>query len=93
VVIVREEMCRVLKYHAWKARDWRSKAQLRTEYNGKALGSRIRRGLLAYAERQACMWEDLAHKFVGEWWVFASENRMRSPDWPTEFLPCTGSFT
>lgn len=81
LVIVEEEMRRVLQYHLWKASEWRSKA-------GKRIGmeTKIKQGLMAYAEEQAVVWESLGKKFADRWWDVMSANGLKT-DWDPCFFP------
>ncbi len=62
VLLLREEMRRVLRYLAWQADWWRERAQLRTDWSA-AVGA----GAHAYAMKQADWHERLAAHFRQKW--------------------------
>lgn len=58
-----EEMCRVLEYCHWKAAWWRSQADRR----GTLVPLPVLRGLRAYADKQAAVWEGVACRLASYW--------------------------
>jgi hypothetical protein len=62
-LIVQEEMRRVLSYHEWRAKWWRTRAQLRKGL----VHEDIFHGVVAYAEKQAHVCEQLARRCAIYW--------------------------
>ncbi|KAK7008533.1 CxC2 domain-containing protein [Favolaschia claudopus] len=62
VMLLREEMRRVLRYLAWQARWWREREALRTDLFAEAAA-----GIKAYALKQAAWHERLAEFFRTKW--------------------------
>lgn len=77
VLLVQEEMRRVLEHHLWKGRWWRSQIGNRVEVNDA-----YRLGLQCYAEKQAKLWEKLATKCVRLWRPFLENKGMSIDAWP-----------
>ncbi|KZS93892.1 hypothetical protein SISNIDRAFT_410793, partial [Sistotremastrum niveocremeum HHB9708] len=80
-----EDMRRCLKYHTWKAGWWRERRSLRT-HDGIGAKQRetseaVRAGLLAYAEKQARMWEAMAMRFAGMWQPLLWKGKYSFDDW------------
>ncbi len=71
-----EEMRRVLAYCDWKATWWRSQADLRDTL----VPSPVLRGLRAYADKQAGVWEGLARRSASYWINFVKKCGPL-PDW------------
>ncbi|KLO05066.1 hypothetical protein SCHPADRAFT_794115, partial [Schizopora paradoxa] len=63
VILVKVEMERVLKKLSREALRWRSKAQ----YRLSDVPPRFRRGITAYAEKKATLFESLAQDFANTW--------------------------
>ncbi|KAJ7623835.1 hypothetical protein DFH06DRAFT_1142681 [Mycena polygramma] len=64
VMLLREEMRRVLRYLDWQVRWWRDRAALRTDWSA-AVGA----GAHAYAMKQASWHERLAGHFQTKWGI------------------------
>jgi hypothetical protein len=62
VILVQEEMRRVLEFFAWYANWWKSKAQGWSEST-----EQMREGLIAYAERQASIRLSMHDHFERLW--------------------------
>lgn len=62
VLLIQEEMRRVVMFHEWKAQWWRSQAARRSDVDASVL-----HGLMAYAEKQADFCERLARSCVVTW--------------------------
>ena len=62
VLLVQEEMRRVVMFHEWKAQWWRSQAVRRSDVDASVF-----HGILAYAEKQAHFCECLARSCVASW--------------------------
>jgi hypothetical protein len=75
VVIIQEEMRRVITYHEWKAKWWRSQAARRTDANDTRL-----HGVAAYAQKQAHLSEQLAQR-CATLWLPALKERGIFPEW------------
>jgi hypothetical protein len=86
VVIVQEEMRRVIAYHEWKAQWWRSQVARGSDTDD----SRVH-GVTAYAEKQAHLSEQLAWK-CAERWLPALKERGVSPEWEKRY-PVTAVVT
>lgn len=80
IVLLTEEMRRVLKYFEWKAAWWRSERDRRPQAS-----TAIRDGLAAYAEKQAVTVHKLAKSFAAQWYPTLVANSLPT-DWPSRFL-------
>lgn len=83
VVIIEEEMCRVIAYHEWKAQWWRSQVARRSDTDKSRL-----HGVDAYAEKQAHLSERLAWKYA-EHWLPALKKRGLTPEWEERYRVAT----
>jgi hypothetical protein len=79
VVIVQEEMRRVIAYHEWRARWWRSQAARRSDVDDSLL-----HGVAAYAEKQAHFSEQLAWQCAAYWLPVLKEKGF-SPEWEERY--------
>jgi hypothetical protein len=61
VLLLREEMCRVIEFLRWKAEWWLSRA------NHKSADKGMAEGLHAYAQKQALIQKNLSHRFQSIW--------------------------
>ncbi|THH17670.1 hypothetical protein EUX98_g9084 [Antrodiella citrinella] len=64
VILLREEMRRVVAFMEWKALSWRNEIGMRTDVS-LSLAS----GLGAYANKQAAVYDKLVLQFVQEWYL------------------------
>lgn len=62
VLIIQEEMRRVIMFHEWKAQWWRHQAGRRSDAEGSVI-----HGVVAYAEKQAQLCECLAQSCITTW--------------------------
>ncbi|KAJ7490102.1 hypothetical protein B0H11DRAFT_1719907 [Mycena galericulata] len=62
VLLLREEMRRVLRYLAWQVEWWRERITVRPDASPE-----LRAGLAAYAAHQALVYEELATYFQADW--------------------------
>jgi hypothetical protein len=62
VLLLREEMRRVLRYLDWEAETWKQRASVRENESLE-----LRQGLSAYALRHKAQYRDLATFFKAEW--------------------------
>jgi hypothetical protein len=83
VIIVQEEMRRVIAYHEWKALWWRSQVARRSDTDNSAL-----HGVDAYAEKQAHLSEQLAWR-CAEQWLPALKAQGVSPEWEDRYHVAT----
>ncbi|KAN0109323.1 hypothetical protein V8E52_009414 [Russula decolorans] len=79
VVIIQEEMRRVIAYHEWKAQWWRSQAARHSDTDNVRL-----HGVTAYAKKQAHLSEQLAWQ-CAEYWLPALKERGVSPEWEERY--------
>jgi hypothetical protein len=83
VILVREEMRRVIQYFDWKANWWVSQADCRTE---ASLG--LKQGLHAYAYKQAIMYRRMAVAYALRWHpIFIRKGIV--VDWLPQYIPAT----
>jgi hypothetical protein len=75
VLLVEEEMRRVILYHNWHGQWWRSRGACRSDVD-----SPILHGVAAYAEKQAHLSEQLAHS-CAVYWLPTFKSKDMSPDW------------
>ena len=81
VILLQEEMRRVVQFLEWRSRDWLAKANLRT---GTAT-SAVCAGLSAYANKQGSVFGGLAVRF-SQRWRSALISLSLPHAWATEFL-------
>jgi hypothetical protein len=81
VKLLREEMRRVIEYFSWKAQWWRVQGPRRTDADGY-----ICNGAVAYAAKQAAMFENMAKSFVEDWYPYVMSKGFFVP-WPDKYLP------
>jgi hypothetical protein len=86
VVLIQEEMRRVITYHEWKAQWWRSQAARRTDADETKL-----HGVAAYAQKQAYFSEQLARQCAVVW-LTALKAKGISPEWEASY-PVTAVVT
>ena len=63
VTLLQEEMRRIVQFLEWRSRDWLAKADSRTG----TIAPAVRAGLLAYANKQASVFHNLAVRFCQRW--------------------------
>ena len=80
MVLVIEEMHRVIQYLDWKASWWRSQGTVRSSTARPDILS----GLTAYAERQADLMVNLAKSFASLWHPILAASQLPI-DWPTQY--------
>jgi hypothetical protein len=79
LLLVQEEMRRVLVYHKWKAAWWHTQSSLRT-HNDASIVS----GVSGYAHKQAMICERMAAQ-CAHYWLPSLKNKGVTPPWATEF--------
>ncbi|KAI0083406.1 hypothetical protein BDY19DRAFT_998587 [Irpex rosettiformis] len=72
VQLIQEEMRRTIVFFEWKAQWWREQANHRSLF----ISAAVRSGLIAYAEKQAVMYENLALRFLGMWKPFFDSRKI-----------------
>jgi hypothetical protein len=77
VLIIQEEMRRVIAYHQWRASWWRDQGKRRTNADSTTL-----HGIVAYAEKQADLCEGLA-SICATHWLPVLKAKDITPDWAT----------
>ena len=85
VVLLREEIRRVVHFLEWKSRDWVLKASARAG----AVPPKVFSGLSAYAHKQASVYRNLAITFCWRWRSTLISLDLPH-DWATEFLKTQG---
>jgi hypothetical protein len=81
VILLREEMRRVVQFLEWRSSDWFAKADSRTG----AVTSSVRAGLSAYANKQGSVFHNITVRFTQRWRpVLISLSLPHA--WATEFL-------
>ena len=63
VVLLQEEMRRIVQYLEWRSRDWLSKAGTRSD----SVSPTVHSGLSAYAKKQSAVYHNLAVRFCQRW--------------------------
>ena len=81
MILLVEEMRRVIEFFEWKANWWVEQKGLRTDIN-----SELADGLQAYAEKQAHILRTMAKKFGGMWYPTLLKNGL-DVDWPSQYIP------
>ena len=85
VVLLQEEMRRVVCFLEWKSKDWVSKADARA----KVVTPEVRSGLSAYAHKQGSVFHNLAIRFCQRW--HSTLISLSLPHaWATEFFETQG---
>ena len=80
VILLQEEMRRVVQFLEWRSRDWFTKTNLRT-----GTMPAVRAGLSAYAHKQGSVFHNLAIRF-SQRWRSALISLSLPHAWATEFL-------
>ena len=80
LLLVQEEMRRVLEYHKWKAAWWRTQGTLRTHNDATILS-----GVSGYAHKQAAIALRLATK-CAYYWLPWLERKGITPSWAVEYV-------
>ena len=80
VLLVQEEMRRVIAFLDWKATWWHSQGQRHTDVRDD-----IKVGLAAYAARQAHLMQHLAETFAALWYPILTEANLQI-EWPTHYI-------
>lgn len=82
VLLLREEMRRILVFLDYQAQWWRKQGSLRKECD-----SLLESGLRGYAEKQAVIRERLAIDFASKWLVGIKDSKLAPPvTWPVKYL-------
>jgi hypothetical protein len=81
VLLVTEEMRRVLYFLQWKAQWWSSQSALRLD-----APTRVQQGIAAYAAKQAAISHSMAGSFATKWYPTLKKSQI-SVDWPSRYLP------
>ncbi|KAI0245298.1 hypothetical protein BJV78DRAFT_1277455 [Lactifluus subvellereus] len=81
VLLIQEEMRRVVMFHEWKARWWQSQAGRHSDGDHSVI-----HGVTAYAEKQAYLCERLAQSCVTSWLPMLKGNGA-APDWEAHYPP------
>ena len=82
VLLVVEEMRRVLWFLNWRATEWKSQGRQR-----QVMDSNLQDGLTAYANKQSRIFKAMAHRFGKLWYPELAGHNIEM-QWPPEFL-CT----
>ena len=86
VILLQEEMRRVVKFLEWKSCEWLSKADARSG----AVTSAICAGLSAYAKKQGSVYHNLAIRFCQRWYSTLLSLSL-AHTWATDFLNTYGA--
>jgi hypothetical protein len=73
-------MRRVLWFAHWKVNWWGCQANLRQDQRAD-----IQEGLVAYAAKQAAIWEEMGSRFSAEWYPLLRGNGLPT-EWPEEYM-------
>ncbi|TFK80022.1 hypothetical protein K466DRAFT_504583, partial [Polyporus arcularius HHB13444] len=87
VILLEEEMRRVIEYFEWKATWWREQRSRRSR-----LPAALQRGLGAYAEYQAAVFEGLASRCTDLWVPYLRKRSRALPAWTARY-PTAGEKT
>jgi hypothetical protein len=79
VLIIQEEMRRVIVYHEWRAQWWRNERARRSDVDAATL-----HGIAAYAEKQAYLSESLA-RCSAAFWLPTLKTKGISPEWEARY--------
>ena len=83
VLLVQEEMHRVIAFLDWKASWWQSQSQRRSDVRDD-----IKAGLSAYAARQAHLMRHLAETFAALWYPILLSANLKI-EWPAHYISYT----
>ena len=86
VVLLQEEMRRVVHFLEWKSKDWVSRADVRAG----VVTPQVYSGLSAYAHKQSSIFRNLAVRFCQDWRSKLVSLSL-SHTWATEFLKTHGA--
>ena len=86
VILLQEEMRRVVYFLEWKSKDWASKAGARAG----AVSQGVRSGLSAYSHKQASIYHNLAIQFCQRWHSTLVSLSLHDA-WATKFLESQGA--
>jgi hypothetical protein len=78
VMLLVEEMRRVLSYMMWRKEWWQKQGELREETRQD-----VKEGLKAYAMRQGLIVKQLADKFAGQWHPLLMHRKL-PVEWPED---------
>ena len=85
IVLVVEEMRRTLAYFKWLTREWESRA-VAPPVDGPGIDDMIRKGISAYAYRQARIYRKMKDVFINSWYECLQEKDLGSP-WLKRYSP------
>ncbi|TFK79970.1 hypothetical protein K466DRAFT_504692 [Polyporus arcularius HHB13444] len=89
VLLLKEEMRRVIEYFEWKASWWRAQPARRSD-----APSALRRGLSSYAEYQASVFESIANHCARRWVPYLRTRAETMPTWAARYdIPDTKQRT
>lgn len=80
VVLLTEEMRRIIVFLDWKAAWWRDQAERRQDVQPD-----VALGLAAYAYRQGDLMENIARSFASLWYPILTAAHLPS-DWPAQYV-------
>ena len=80
VMLVQEEMRRVIAFLDWKASWWRSQSQCRSDVRED-----IKAGLASYAARQGHLMQNLAETFAALWYPILLAANLQI-EWPAHYV-------
>ncbi|KAF8999310.1 hypothetical protein BDQ17DRAFT_1328384 [Cyathus striatus] len=83
VLILKEEMRKVIQYLEWKAEWWTGITDVRN-YDS-SIGNDIKQGVKAYAMKQASICQRLA-QHCANWWIPAFQKQKYMPDWILKYV-------
>ncbi|KAF9007366.1 hypothetical protein BDQ17DRAFT_1323975 [Cyathus striatus] len=83
LLILKEEMQRVIQYFEWKTEWWKSLADVRTYES--STGIDIKQGVKAYVLKQASICQKLAQS-CADWWLPAFKKQNYTPEWAEKYI-------
>ena len=85
IVLIVEEMQRTLAYFEWLTREWESRA-VAPPVDSPGIDNMIRKGISAYAYRQARIYHKMKDIFINSWYERLQEKDLGSP-WLKRYSP------
>lgn len=85
VLLVIEEMRRVIFYLEWKADWWQQQTRRRSNAGENTARDDVQSGIEAYSHRQSQMLRSIAKSFASLWYPILTEANLPT-NWPTEYL-------
>lgn len=81
IILLPEEMRRVLAYFDWKSKWWLAQRDCRV-----FVRPAVRHGMVAYAEKQAALFRSMGKAFARQWEPLLTKHNIPI-QWPEDYIP------